>query len=217
MTKANHILRIAELSESEGIFTTAQAERMGVPRDALHDAVMSGRLERVARGAYRLVGSGSSFADELVAAWKLTAPAKFSHERMRVSEWDGVAVGGHSAASLLGFGDFHLSPYRMYSPKRINTRNPLVHITTRLVPRDDVTFTLGFPVTRPERTIFDLVVDNEDLSLITDALRDAAYEHRDFDFEKLLALLKMKYTADLAEDLLRILLDGADLTTTEVA
>ena len=211
MAKANYILRIAELSESEGIFTTAQAERMGIPRDALHDAVESGRLERVMRGAYRLVGSGSSYNDELVAVWKLTAPSMFSHERMRASGWDGIAVGGHSASSLLGFGDFHLSPYRMYAPKRINTRNPLVHFATRLVPRDDVTFTLGLPVTRPERTIFDLVVDNEDLSLITDALRDAAYERRDFDFDKLLALLKMKYPADLAEDLLLVLLAEAGL------
>ena len=43
MTKANHILRIAELSESEGIFTTAQAERMGIPRNALRDAAYERR------------------------------------------------------------------------------------------------------------------------------------------------------------------------------
>lgn len=45
-----HLGAIALLSESEGVFTTAQAERMGVPRDALHDAVESGRLERIMRG-----------------------------------------------------------------------------------------------------------------------------------------------------------------------
>lgn len=51
MRYSNHIGAIAELSESEGVFTTAQAARMGVPRDALHDAVESGRLGRVVRGA----------------------------------------------------------------------------------------------------------------------------------------------------------------------
>ncbi len=94
MCASNHVGAIAWLSESEGVFTTAQAKRMGIPRDALHDAVESGRLERIVRGAYRMVGSASSFTDELAAIWKLTAPAKFSHERMRVPEWDGIAIGG---------------------------------------------------------------------------------------------------------------------------
>jgi len=76
---------------------------MGIPRDALHDAVESGRIERIMRGAYRMVGSGSSFTDEPVAIWKLTAPAKFTHERLRVSEWDGIVVGG-STASVINEG-----------------------------------------------------------------------------------------------------------------
>lgn len=112
MSNSNHLEAIAQLSESEGVFTTAQAARMDIPRDALHDAVGSGRLERVMRGAYRMVGSGSSYMDELVAVWKLTASARFAHERMRVAEWDGIAVGGSTASSLLEFGDLHLSPYR---------------------------------------------------------------------------------------------------------
>lgn len=81
-----HLGAIALLSESEGVFTTAQAERMGVPRDALHDAVESGRLERIMRGAYRMIGSGSSYTDGLVAAWKLTAPARFAHEPAEVGD-----------------------------------------------------------------------------------------------------------------------------------
>ncbi|MEW6878132.1 type IV toxin-antitoxin system AbiEi family antitoxin domain-containing protein [Trueperella pyogenes] len=56
MGYSNHTGAIAELSESEGVFTSGQAARMGVPRDALHDAVASGRLERAVRGAYRMVG-----------------------------------------------------------------------------------------------------------------------------------------------------------------
>ena len=79
----------------------AQAERIGIPRDALHDAVESGRLKRIVRGAYRMVGFGSSLADELAAIWKLTAPAKFSHERMQVSDWDGIVIGGSTASALV--------------------------------------------------------------------------------------------------------------------
>lgn len=193
MKYSNHIEKIAELSESEGVFTTAQAARMGIPRDALHDAVESGRLERVVRGAYRMVGFGSSLTDELAAIWKLTAPAKFSHERMRVADWDGIAVGGFTASALLGIGDLQLSPYRLYAPRRINTRNPSASFVRREVARDEVTFDSGLPVTRPERTVFDLVVDDEDLSLVADALSDASRRYSDFDYGRLQRLLEGRY------------------------
>ncbi len=157
---------IADLAESEGVFTTAQAERSGIPRDALHDAVVSGRLDRVLRGAYRLVGSGASPLDELIAVWKLTAPSRFTYERMRPSEWDGIAVGGTTAAYIHGMGDFHLSPFRLYVPSRITTRRRAVEFVERRIARDEVVFSKGVPVTRPERTLQDLVTDREDLSLV---------------------------------------------------
>lgn len=34
---------------------------------------------------------------------------------------------------------------------------------------------VGLPVTRPERIVFDLVLDDEDLSLVADVLREASY------------------------------------------
>lgn len=162
MKKNDRMTAISGLSESEGVFTTAQATRMGIPRDALHDAAASGRIERIAHGAYRLVGSGSEQTDELVAAWKLTASDRFTHERTQAEAWDSVAVGGATAASLLGIGDFCLSPYRIYALRRINSRNKAVSFAVRKVARDEVSFASGFPVTTPERTIFDLVADDED-------------------------------------------------------
>lgn len=207
MKNANHIASIAELSESEGVFTTAQASRMGIPRDALHDAVESGRVERVVRGAYRMIGSGSSYTDELVAVWKLTDPSAFTHERMRYSSWDGVAVGGHTAASLLGYGDFHLTPYRLYAPRRMNTRNPLASFAKRAVCRDEVSLVFGVPVTNAVRTIVDLVRDEEDMSLVADALQDAAYRDRGFDFEGLERLLAKSYSSAKAAKIYGTLLD----------
>ena len=215
MINLNHIQTIAQLSESEGIFTTAQAARMGIPRDALHDAVESGRIERIMRGAYRMVGSGSSFTDELVAIWKLTAPEKFTHERLRVSEWDGIVVGGSTASVLLEIGDLHLSPYRIYAPKRINTRNLSASFTKRTVLRSDVMFSHDLPVTRSERTVFDLVVDDEDLSLVADVLRDAWYANRDFDFKRLADLLRSRYEEARAESLYRGLLEDSGLRDKE--
>lgn len=212
MKNSHHIATIAELSESEGVFTTAQAERMGITRDALHDAVESGRLERVMRGAYRMVGSGSSYTDELVAVWKLTAPSSFTYERMRISAWDGIVVGGQTAASLLGIGDFHLSPYRLYTPKRFNTRNRLARFGKRVVAREDVVFRQGVPVTKMERTISDLILDNEDPSLVADALQDALHANQTFDVERLADLLSESRTKSVAHALYEDLLANAGVT-----
>jgi hypothetical protein len=44
---------------------------------------------------------------------------------------------------------------------------------TRRVEREDVSFSEGLPVTGPERTLVDLVLDDEDPSLVIDALGDA--------------------------------------------
>ena len=188
------------------MFTTAQAARIGIPRDALHGAAEADRVVGIARGAYRLVGSGSEQTDELVAAWKLTAPDRFTHERLQAEAWDGVAVGGATAASLLGIEDFCLSPYRIYAPRRINSRNKAVSFAVRRVARDEVSFASGFPVTTPERTIFDLVADDEDLSLVADALHGACAGSRPFDFNKLEALIHGKYGKNMANRILASLL-----------
>lgn len=179
MHRVSHVATMNELSASEGVFTAAQANRLGVTRAALSKAVASGRAERIVHGAYRLVGLQSRLIDEAVAAWKLTNPAKFTHERAR--EWDGITVGGTSAAFLLEIGDFHLSPYRIYAPKRINSRLACAKFSVRDVAREDVTWIQGMPVTRAERTLVDLCIDREDPSLITDAFEDAARFGLDFD------------------------------------
>lgn len=217
MVKSNYISSIAELSESEGVFTTAQAARMGIPRDALHDASKGGRIERVVRGAYRLVGSGSAQTDELTAIWKLTAPSKFAHERMQPSEWDGVAIGGSTAASFLGISDFYLSPYRIYTPKRFNSRKKVASFAVRRIAREDVSFESGLPITRVERTIFDLVVDDEDLSLVSDTLRDACYAGKQFDFEKLKDLFVDQYGREKGLSIFEMLLENAGISEKERA
>lgn len=193
------------------MFTTAQAARIGIPRDALHGAAEAGRVVGIARGAYRLVGSGSEQTDELVAAWKLTASDRFAHERLQAEAWDGVAVGGATAASLLGIGDFYLSPYRIYAPRRINSRNKSVSFAVREVARDEASFASGLPVTTPERTIFDIVADDEDLSLVADALHGACVGGRPFDFNKLEALSHGKYGKNKANQILTSLLADAGI------
>lgn len=183
MNKNRHTSAIEELSASEGVFTTAQAERLGIPRNAIAKACEAGRLVRVAHGAYRMAGVPASQLDDLAALWKLTDPAKMTHERMQAGEWDGVTVAGSTAASILGIGDFYLSPYRILAPRRINSRNAEARFGIRGVPRDDVSFIEGIPVTGAERTLVDLVLDGEEPSLVQDAFADA--RAKGLDTEKL--------------------------------
>ena len=106
-----------------------------------------------------------------------------THERMQAGEWDGVTVAGSTAASILGIGDFYLSPYRILAPRRINSRNAEARFGIRGVPRDDVSFIEGIPVTGAERTLVDLVLDGEEPSLVQDAFADA--RAKGLDTEKL--------------------------------
>lgn len=63
----SNITAISELSESEGVFTTAQAARMDISRDALAHSCRVGRLERICHGAYRMLGTQCRDTDELNA------------------------------------------------------------------------------------------------------------------------------------------------------
>lgn len=185
MTYLNHIAALNELSASEGVFTTAQAARLGITRNALSQAVTSGRAERIVHGAYRLAGSQGDFTDELAAIWKLTNPAAFTHERMQVGAWDGIAIGGSTAASLQNLGDFYLSPYRIYTPRRINSRMKSASFAIRRVDPDDVSWIKGLPVTRPERTLVDLCLDNEEWSLVEDSFNSEG----NLDYDRLVKII----------------------------
>lgn len=186
MNRRDYLSIMNELSASEGVFTTAQAMRLGIPRNVLAKAREAGKLVRIAHGAYRMAGTPASQLDELTAAWKLTDPAKMTHERVPVDAWDGIAVAGNTAASILGIGDFYLSPYRILAPRRINSRNVETRFGMRDISRNEVSFASGIPVTSIERTLVDLVLDGEDPSLVEDALSDA--REKGLDEERLIRL-----------------------------
>lgn len=172
---------IDELSASEIVFTTALAERFGVSRSTLSKACASGRLERIASGAYRSAAVPPSEYDEISAAWKLTSPDRAGFERIAPSSWDGVAIGGTTAAAVNGIGDFHLAPIVLYTPSRFNTRRAGIRSVKRAIERCEVDFSAGFPVTTMERTLVDLVLDGVDPSLIEDALDDALEKGADLE------------------------------------
>lgn len=191
MIYRDNISAIEELvATCDGVFTTAQADAMGIPRNALSYAAKTGAIERVAFGAYRDPARLDGQFDELRAIWMLTAPEKFPHERLG-KNWDGVCACGTTAASLLGIGDFHASPYQFAAAKRINSRKANAHFKNRSIRLDQITLQSGVPTTRVERTLADLVKDHEDISLVADAFRDAIrkYGATTFDVRKLKGLL----------------------------
>lgn len=201
MKYRDNIAMIEELIAScDGVFTTAQADVFGVPRNALSYAAKVGRIERVAQGAYRDSSRMDSGYDELRAIWMLTASNELPFNRLG-AKWDGVCVCGTTAANVLGIGDFHASPYHFAANRRINSRKSNAHFSKRLIDVDQIMSCRGLPVTKPERTIADLVEGHEDLSLVANAFIDAIrrYGSTSFDIRKLKDYLSESDYASLCE------------------
>ncbi|MBK7822787.1 MAG: type IV toxin-antitoxin system AbiEi family antitoxin domain-containing protein [Tessaracoccus sp.] len=179
---------LAEVTESQwGLVTSAQARARGVTHMNLTRLTESGDLVRVTHGVYRDAGAPSTEHEELRAAWLAAEPAKPAYERLSERPMSAV-ISGESAARLHGIGDFRATRSEFTTPTRRQTQRPDVHYRTRVLPEQDVTIRDGLPVTTRERTIADLVEDRQDLSLIGDALRDAAGQSR-LDSDRLAELL----------------------------
>lgn len=191
MAGGSNVEIIEELAASEGgIFTSGQALRAGIPRYALSYAARVGRIERLRHGAYRLATAIGSDLDDLRAVYKLTAPSTFTYERL-AEEFDGIAVCGASAAYVLGVGDLQPVPWELATPKRFNSRMRGVNFRVKTVAARDVIWLDGLLVTRVERTISDLILEDEEDSLIADAVVGVmrCYGATDFDMRRLRELI----------------------------
>ena len=170
--RRDNISLIRELAASEGgVFTSALARSFGISKHALSHASRTGLLERVAHGAYRMCTSIDDGFDALRASYKLTAPGKWTYDRIR--EFDGIAVAGVTAACLHEIGNFHANPYVIAVSKRFNSRNTQVRYTVRHLKSVDVVWKKGLPVLSVEATLGSLVADHEDQSLVADCFIDA--------------------------------------------
>ncbi|HMR12550.1 MAG TPA: type IV toxin-antitoxin system AbiEi family antitoxin domain-containing protein [Arachnia sp.] len=179
---------LAEVSESQwGMVTSAQARARGVTHMNLTRLTETGDLVRVAHGVYRDAGAPSADHEELRAAWLMTDPARLAYERLS-DQPPSAVVSGESASRLHRIGDLRAVRHEFTTPRRRQTQRPEVRYRTRVLPEQDVTVRDGLPVTTKERTIADLVEDRQDLSIVGDALRDAAGQSR-LDTDRLTELL----------------------------
>lgn len=176
MGNRSNMSNIEELAASEdGVFTAAQARLFGIPRYALTYAEKAGKVERIVHGAYRLTSSLDDGLDGLRAAYKLTAPEKWTHERMR--SFDGFAVFGATAAYIHGIGSLHPDPYEIATPRRFNSRMDGVRFSIKPLSEADVVWKSGVPITRVETTIACLANDGEEASLVAGAFTEAVRKY----------------------------------------
>ena len=190
MPRRGNISALYELASGQwGMFTSAQALRVGTSRNQLSRMVADGRLEPMVYGVYR-VTAGDSPAHAMVrAAWLSIYPGLTAYERLSSHSFDAV-ITGNTAACVYGFGDFYESPYCLaVAARKRTTRNDLLLLSSPIEARD-VSREFDVPVANIERVVADLVRLRVDPSLLGRFLSDAAYAGRLFDGRRLAYLLE---------------------------
>lgn len=165
--------RLGEVAEQHwGLFTTAEASSVRVSRAQLGRLHAQGAITRVVQGVYRIAGAIDHERELLRATWLALEGFPPAHPV------PAVVIAGASAADLHQIGDLIPDAYEFIVPARKGTRRPGVRFRVRTLEPAEVTFVDQLPVLTVERTIADLVELWTDLSLVADALRDAATHGR---------------------------------------
>jgi hypothetical protein len=152
---------VVDLTEAQqGYFTRAQAYRRGVDDSALQRGVMSGAIERLDHGVYRISGAGYDPHQRLRVAWLRLTPDLSPRERtIRPHLW----VSHRSAAALFDLGVSIADVPEFICDRRLQSRADVkVHVRRGGLDRDSWTVHEGFAVTTPARTIADLADDHMD-------------------------------------------------------
>ena len=153
------IQRLSEIAEGQwGLVTRRQVQGAGVGHTSLARLATDGRLERVAHGVYRIRGAGEPDHLGLRAAWLQLAPEAPAWARL--DDPDDAVVSHASAASLHRVGDLRADVHELTLPGRRQTRRRDLRLHRGKVPAADRIVLSGLPVTRPARTVADLLADH---------------------------------------------------------
>lgn len=172
-------------AEQWGLFTTAQAERIGVSSQQLARLAGQGVIERARHGVYRVAGAPPAVVDHVRTAWLALRPADTAAQRLageRAGGSGGVSGGGtdevevvshRTAAALYGLGDLDAdrAEFTVATRRQSRDRDVRFHLAT-LGPRE-WTVVDGLPVTTVERTLVDLARDHLDGGHLAGVVRDA--------------------------------------------
>lgn len=165
------ISKLGEIAaERWGLFTTAQAQKIGISRKTLSGLAASGGIRRVGQGVYRVAGAPEAELDYLYVPWLALGGATLPRS---ASGAPAVVVAGESAAITHGIGDWFPGIREFVVPSRRTTRLHDVRLRIRSLDPSEVMYIDGLPALTVERTIADLVEQWVDRSLVVDALADA--------------------------------------------
>lgn len=214
------IAKIAEMQD--GLVTTSQAVRVGVPRLNLARLAESGELERLAQGVYRVRGANEDEYTGLRAAWLAADSGRTAAERA-ADLGHPIVVSHRSAAAVHDIGNMYADRHELTAPVRKQSRRSDVIIHRADVPRSDIIIVRGMLVSTIERTIADLSRTEPELGDVADALADAHLRGA-VDLETLAPMLNVtarRHGARNGSELLERMLElrGLDATTalTELA
>lgn len=167
---------LAALADRQhGVFSVADAHRLGLGRGALEARTRSGRYERVGRQTYRIVGAAATWHQSVM--------------RAVLDAGSGAAAARATALVLHDVGrDEGVIDIVVPRRRRIDRPDVRLHTATAL-PTEDVAIVEGIPATTIERTILDVagdrhrhliasIVDASIASGLTDAERLARFLDR---------------------------------------
>lgn len=156
-TQESRLARVAE--RQFGVAGTAQAQELGIERRAVWRLVESGRWERALPRVIRLIGSGSSFEQGVMAACLWGGPLAVASHRSAARLWGLDGDWGDVAEVTV--------PYALRNER---CEGPIVHRSRRIDDRDRTQVGV-IPVTRVERTLVDLaaILSRNDLEVALDS------------------------------------------------
>ena len=167
-SRMEELLPLAE--QNDGLVTASQARALGITDSVLARLVQRGKLERVARGVYRIPHFP---ADPLAQYREAILWARASHGP------EEVALSHETALGVFGISDVNPAHVHLTVPKhsRLRRQKPkwiVIHRSN--LPSNDLTTHESLPVTTVAKTVMDVMETTGRLGLARQALKDARKE-----------------------------------------
>ncbi len=168
LTRFDELVTLAE--ENDGLFTSEQARDSGFTDSVLSRLAQRGRIERTARGVYRIpyvpINRFSQYREAILWAQAHRGPHM-------------VALSHETALAVYDISDANPAAIHVTVPKsaRLRRESPksvVVHHDN--LSSQEITLIEGLPVTSIARTITDLLHLGGRLDLISQAITDARRE-----------------------------------------
>jgi predicted transcriptional regulator of viral defense system len=167
-SRFHELAAVAE--ENDGLVTAKQARLAGVTNSVLARLVQRGRIERTARGVYRIPyfppGRFSQYREAVLWAKANRGPNE-------------VAISHATALAVYGISDANPHVIHLTVPKsaRLRRQRPKgVAVHREDVTPEEITVQEGIPVTTVSKTVTDLLRSGGRIDLVRQAISDARRE-----------------------------------------